>query len=237
MNVLLDNIAAVVIGGTILLIIAFLQVRGQASALDGIAYYATKARTVDFVQQLRTDLNNVGAGVPGADIEAGKALLHHATAAGGDTTDVFTFRTYGDSTAFETKTGASIVCYKREPTGRTARVFDPASGTTVGRPTFRIVRRLNPTTPATCTGGTETASSASSFTAFRLSLHRDDGSAVTTSAGFPQVRKIEAHLRAASPLGGRAGDAPAPDGSHTGQVEETRWTGVFHPVNLTRKAL
>ena len=229
MQALLDNLAAVVIGATVLLIIAFTQFKGQEAAVDGVQYYAAKTHLVDFVRQLQVDLNSLGAGVPNAQIETGDAFAAYAATA--DTTDVLAFRTYGDSTAFAAKAATDVVCYQRTLTGETAHVRDPATGAYVAKPTFQVVRRLNPTTtPTTCTGGTVTGASMSSLTEFHVDLRREDG---TPTAAFAEVRQLGVHVRAVSPLGGGTTEH---QGGMKQHVDETRWNGVIRPPNLTRYA-
>lgn len=226
MQVLLDNLAAVVIGSTVLLIVAFTQFRGQEAAIDGVQYYAAKSQMVDFVRQVQLDLHNVGAGVSNADVETGQALVSYS--ATGDTTAVFTFQTYADSLSFAPKVGADVVCYRRELTGETAYVRAPATGGYEEKPTFRIVRRVNPTAPAACTGGTETSKSMASLTEFHISLQRDNGTETST---FSEVRQIGLHVRGVSPLGG--GETEHLGGMRQ-HVDETRFNSIIRPPNLTR---
>lgn len=226
MQALLDNLAAVVIGATVILIIAFTQFKGQEAAVDGVQYYAAKSQMVDFVRQLQVDLHSLGSGVPNAEIEAGQAFAAYVVS--GDTTDVLTFRGYADSTAFAAKTATDELCYRRELSGSTVHVRDPATGGYVEKPTFRIVRRLNPTSPATCTGGTEVGASMSTLTAFDVDLQRSDGTSTTT---FADVRQLAVRVRGVSPLGG---GTTAHQGGMTQHIDETRWDGVIRPRNLTR---
>ncbi|MFO8099469.1 MAG: hypothetical protein R6T83_07600 [Salinibacter sp.] len=228
MQVLLDNLAAVVIGSTVLLIIAFTQFRGQEAAIGGVQYYAATSQMVDLIRQLQLDLHNVGAGVPNADVETGAALVSYATS--GDTTEVFAFRTYADSAAFATKPTPDLVCYQRDLTGTTAHVRDPATGTFVEKPTFRIVRRVNPTAPADCTGGTETSTSMASLTEFHVDLRDDNG---TETATFSEVRQLGVHVRGVSPLGGGETEHRGGMKQH---VDEARFNAVVRPPNLTRYA-
>lgn len=236
MQVLLDHLAAIVIGGTVLLLIAFTQFRGQEAAIDGTQYYAAKTHMVDFVRQLQVDLHSLGAGVKNADVELGKAFVKGGYVASGDTTDVFSFQTYADSSAFSmTPKSASEVCYQRVLTGETAYVQDPATGTYVGKPTFQIVRRLNPTDATTCTGGTVTGASMSSLTEFHIELRREDGTVVTNLDKFdPMIRELAVHVRAVSPL---AGGQTEHLGGMKQHVDETRWDSVIRPLNLTRYTL
>ena len=227
MQALLDNLAAVVIGGTVLFIIAFTQFRGQEAAVDGTQYYAAKVQMVDFARQLQVDLNSLGAGVPNAQIEAGDAF--EAYSVSGDTTDVLAFRIYGDSAAFSPKMGTDVVCYQREMSGETVHVQDPATGAYVEKSTFRIVRRLNPTTtPTTCTGGAVTGASMSTRTAFDVDLRRENGTSTTV---FSEVRQLGVHVRAVSPLGGGTTEHRGGMRQH---VDETRWDTILRPPNLTR---
>lgn len=226
MQAILDNLAAVIIGATVLLIVAFTQFKGQEAAVDGTQYYAAKSHLVDFARQLQVDLHSLGAGVPNTAIEAGNAFV--AYTASGDTTDVLAFRTYSDSTAFATKSAADVVCYQRTLTGNTAHVWNPATATYDEKPTFQLMRRLNPTSAATCTGGTVTGASMSSITEFHVDLRRDDG---TVTTAFADVRQLGVHVRAVSPLGGGTTEHLGGMKQH---VDETRWDTVIRPQNLTR---
>lgn len=226
MHALLDNLVAVLIGGIVLLIIAFIQFRGQEAAVGSVQYYAAKSQMVDFVRQLQVDVNSIGAGVPNAQIELGQALVGHTVS--GDTTDVFAFRTYADSSNFPTKGATDVVCYHREPTGEIVHVWDPGTATYVPKPTFRIVRRLNPSSPGTCAGGTVIGSSLSTLTEFSLELRREDGTATNT---FSEARQVYAHVRGVTPLGG---GKTAHQGGMRQHIDETRWNGLFRPPNMTR---
>jgi hypothetical protein len=231
MQVFFDHIAAVLLGGTVLLIIAVTQFQGQEAAVDGVQYYAAKSQMVDLVRQLQVDLQNVGAGVDNAQIPLGDAFVAYATS--GDTTDVLAVRTYPDTTTFAPKTGVTVVCYQRVPTGETAYVRDPATAAYVPKPTFRVVRRINPTAPAACTGGIVSAQSMSSLTEFHVELRREDGSVVgALPAG--DVRQLAVRVRAVSPLGG---GTTAHLGGMKQHVEETRWERVVRPRNLARRPL
>lgn len=226
MHILIDNLAAVVIGATVLLIIAFTQFQGQQAAVDGTQYYVAKAQMVDFVRQLQVDLNSLGAGATNAQVEAGQALLGYVVS--GDTTDVLTFRAYVDSSDFAAKTAADVLCYRREATGTTVHVRDPATGAYVATPTFRIVRHLNPTSAATCTGGSDLGASMSTLTAFHVDLRRENGTSTTV---FSEVRQLAVHVRGVSPVGG---GTTAHQGGMRQHIDETRWDGVIRPLNLTR---
>lgn len=228
MQFLLDNLAAVVIGSTVLLIVAFTQFRGQEAALDGVQYYAAKSQMVDFVRQLQLDLHNVGAGVPNADVEIGGALVGYTATE--DSTEVLAFRTYADSTSFAAKPDPDVVCYRRELTAETVHVRDAAAGGYEEKPTFRIVRRVNPTAPATCTGGQETSASMASLTEFHIDLRRDNGTAATA---FPEVRQFGVRVRGVSPLGGGETEHLGGMKQH---VDETRFDAVIRPSNLLRYA-
>lgn len=229
MQALFDHLAAVVIGATVLLIIAFTQFRGQEAAVEGVQYYAAKLQMVNFVRQLQTDLNGMGAGVSNAQIEAGAALQAYLVS--GDTTNVFAFRTYADSASFAAKTTTDVVCYAREPTGDTVYVLDPATAAYVPKEAFQVIRRLNPTSAGSCSGGTVTAASMSSLTAFHIELRKDDG---TTTSTFSEVRQLAVHVRAVSPLGG---GRTAHLGGMRQHVDETRWDTVLRPRNLARYTL
>ncbi len=231
MQALLDNLAAVVIGATVLLIVAFTQFRGQEAAVDGVQYYAAKSHMVDFARQLQVDLHSLGAGVSNPGIEAGDAVVAYTP---GDTTDVLAFRTYGDSTAFATKTATDIVCYQRTATGETAHVWNPATATYDEKPTFQITRRLNPTSATTCTGGTVTGASMSSLTDFRITLRKDGGAPAAYPGEKGLIRQVDVRVRAVSPLGGGQTEHLGGMKQH---VDETRWDSVIRPRNLTRRTL
>jgi len=183
---------------------------------------------VDLVRQLQADLHSLGAGVSNANVEAGQAIV--AYTADADTTEVFAFHTYADSSAFTAKAAPPVVCYQRELSGGTAHVWDPATSDYREKPTFRLVRRMNPTSPSTCTGGTITGASMSSLTEFFVELRHDDGT-VTTAVPDPLIRELAVHVRGVSPLGGGTTEHLGGMKQH---IDETRWNVVIRPLNLTR---
>lgn len=226
MQALLDNLAAVVIGATVLLLIAFTQYQSQEAAVDGVQFYAAKSQMVDFARQLQVDLNSLGAGVPNDKIEAGAAIV--TPPGSGDTTDVFAFRTYRDSSDFKAKAATAIICYQRSLSGESVHVQSPGTGMYEEKPTFQVIRRVNPSSPATCTGGTVMGASMQSLTAFNIDLRGADGASTSVVA---DVRQLGVHVRAVSPLGG---GTTAHMGGMKQHVDETRWDTVVRPRNLTR---
>jgi hypothetical protein len=233
MHFLLDHLVAVMVGATVLLMVAAVQFRGQEAAVDSVQYRTAKARTIDWARRVTQDLQNVGSGLTRSELERGDAFIDTSFATNG----VFIFRaTTGNKDAagfsqFGPGT-ANVICYERQMTGDTVNVFNPASDARTDRATFRIVRRLNPSYGAgSCSGGTVTGQSMDTLTQFDLRVGTRAGRTGPVPTDLSDVRTIHVDVRAVSPLGGGTTEGR---GGMKQFVDETRWSQGFRPSNLDR---
>jgi hypothetical protein len=233
MHLLLDHLVAVMVGATVLLMVAAVQFRGQEAAVDSVQYQAAKARTIDWARQVTKDLQNIGSGLTRSELERGDAFIDTSFATNG----VFSFRaTTGNKDAagfsqFGPGT-ANVICYERQMTGDTVNVFNPATGARTDRETFRIVRRLNPSYGAgSCSGGTVTGQSMDTLTRFDLRFWTQAGRTGSPPARLRDIRALHVNLRSVSPLGGGTTEGR---GGMKQFVDETRWSQGFRPFNLNR---
>ncbi|NBB75675.1 MAG: hypothetical protein GVY35_18685 [Bacteroidetes bacterium] len=233
MHFLLDHLVAVMVGATVLLMVAAVQFRGQEAAVDSVQYRAAKARTIDWARQVTQDLQNIGSGLTRSELQSGTAFIDTSFATNG----VFIFRaTTGNKDAagfsqFGPGT-ANVICYERQMTGDTVNVFNPATGARTDRETFRIVRRLNPSYGAgSCSGGTVTGQSMDTLTRFDLRFWTQAGRAGPPPARLRDIRVLHIDLRSVSPLGGGTTEGR---GGMKQFVDETRWSQGFRPFNLNR---
>ena len=202
MQFLLDHIAAVVITGFIIFIIAAVSLRGQDTSIDSTQYYAQKRMLLDLVQFVERDFTNIGAGVnPVADIIQPGAFDTSGA------TKFFQFRGRADSTDLF----ASIIRYEWDQVG----TLELSSGTT---PALRIRRLVTPLTPP----GPQVVAGMSSgyITSFDIDFFAQGGTSVAPTVDSMRVVRVD--ITAVSPLG------------RGNNIEQSWWTKVFRPVNLTR---
>lgn len=246
MHVLLDHLAATVIGGTVILLLAVLAFRGQETAIDSTQYATAKTRVIDWARMVEQDLNNVGSGLTGPEITAGQAFesidfddtgvfsfrLSPAALASSDDPSVTGVPQHTNYAAIGPAGGTRLVCYEREMTGTTVQVLDeddPAPGDQYETvELFRIVRKEAPGTATTCTGHTAVAQSSPTLTQFQILLRAAPGVPAASNA---DVREVEVRMRMVSPLGGGRTEALGGMKQH---IDQTRWGRVFRPANLGR---
>jgi hypothetical protein len=250
MHVLLDHLAATVIGGTVILLLAVLAFRGQETAIDSTQYATAKTRVIDWARMVEQDLNNVGSGLKGADITNGEAFEFTDF----EGTGVFSFRIAaaafasssdasvtgvgrdGHYAAIGPAGGTRLVCYEREMTGTTVQVLDeddPAPGDQYETvELFRIVRKEAPESvpgsASNCEGRPVLAQSSPTLTQFQILLRAAPG---VPAAADADVREVEVRMRMVSPLGGGRTEAVGGMKQH---IDQTRWGRVFRPANLGR---
>ncbi len=69
MQFLLDNIAATMLGGTVLMILAVSQFSANDAVIDQTSYYATRSQIINMTEMIEADFKNIGLGVtPGTPI-------------------------------------------------------------------------------------------------------------------------------------------------------------------------
>ena len=201
MQFLLDHIAAVVITGFIILILAAISFRGQTSSIDSVQYYAQKRNLLDLVQWTERDFTNIGAGVVPVttSIQAGDFDTS-------GTVKYFQFRARADSS----DAAPSLIRYEWEQVG----THELDAGTV---PAYAVRRFLGPAAgPANNLSG----QSAGYISAFRIDFFAKGGTPVAPEVDSMRVVRVD--VKAVSPLG------------PTENIQQSQWTKVFRPVNLTR---
>jgi hypothetical protein len=210
MQFLLDHIAAVVITGFIILILAAISFRGQTSSIDSVQYYAQKRNLLDLVQWTERDFTNIGAGVVPVTsaIQAGDldTTGTAACAGAGMQCSYFQFRARADSS----DAAPSLIRYEWEQVG----THELDAGTV---PAYAVRRFLGPAAgPANNLSG----QSAGYISAFRIDFFAKGGTPVAPEVDSMRVVRVD--VKAVSPLG------------PTENIQQSQWTKVFRPVNLTR---
>jgi hypothetical protein len=238
MQELIGHIAAVVIGGVLVLVLAALLWRGEQTHLGVVQYDTAKTGLLDFVRFLEEDLSNLGAGVPNAvltDTSAGGlsdawqgGFYHDGTAAfdTASTPRVLRFCSWTDRTAdidpAVNYCDATTAVEYRWQVMDTVRVRQPGTNAYVETPTYRVERFV---------GGTAAGESLDTITLLRFDL-LDANDAVTGT--LHDVRAVRVFVRAVSPVGGGEGFLDADDPDLRFQVDQTRWSRTIRPPNLTR---
>ena len=96
MQFMLDHIAAVIISGVVILVIAVVQLRGSDTSIEATQYAAAKTRMLDIVQYVERDFMNIGSGM--ADVST---AINHLDDTGNSREFSFQARTsQGDPLAY-----------------------------------------------------------------------------------------------------------------------------------------
>jgi hypothetical protein len=176
MQWIIDHIAAVVIGGTIIFILAALNMRGQQASIETVQYHAARTAAVTLTSVMEQDIMNIGAGrirLQSTDIAINK----------GGNPPYVEFRTRPDRSI----PGTAMVRYTWEEEGEV--VID---GEVV--PTYQMKRTVD---------GQETPISGNIITSFDINLMRRFGD-VWEMAPSPlhiHARRVDVSLTLVSPLG------------------------------------
>ena len=168
MQFLLDNLAAVMIGGALLLIMALVQQRGQQGAIEATLHDNAKAKAQSLHEVLMRDLQNMAGGDHDND---GKLEVCSLSKLPSGNTNSFVFPTV-------VNTGASsetrYVRYTLTETGETVMVKGAS------QPLYRIEReeRVPPSGSWKEAGG-----GLSSITQFKVALYPADANSMLASNG------------------------------------------------------
>lgn len=239
MQELIGQIAATVIGGVIILILAVIAWRGQNHATSAVQYSAGKEGILDFAQVMEEDLSNMGAGLKNATLADSSKHGGFADATAFDTSSTvreFRFYSWTDRLTddnYATDTDAVLVRYQWSQTG-TVQVLNPLTQVLETKPTYIIERAVD-----SGAGFEPAGSSIETLTEVSFDFFDEFGNPenVGTAAGMRDVRAMDVTLRAVTPLGGGTGFVDASDPAQRGEIEETRWNRVIRPHNLTRASL
>ena len=235
MQELIGNIAATIIAGVILLILAVVAWSGQHHSVSSEQYSAAKQGVLDLVQVFEEDFSNMGAGRTNVTLKnpAGYGAFFSASSFN-VTAAPFSVRFYAwtdRSTSIDPEVDyTNNVEYRWDATG-TTQIYDPPTNTYVTVHTYTIERFVN---------GTANGSSIDTITDVSISLYNSSGTELTPAAInddaslLNQVYAVQISIRAVSPLGGGQGYRDENDAALRHEVEETRWSRTFRPVNLAR---
>jgi hypothetical protein len=203
-------VAATVIAGIALFVLATIQDRGADAAVDAVQYAAAKEDLHNVVDMMERDLRNMGAymyydaacpcwvGQPMNPVNVIQAGWFDSTSVGGGQRYTLKFYTQSDSTA---------------PPDTVRYVWAPAGGTVTLRDgTVRTLQRLERFQAGVLTGWSD------DVTLLRVRLRQPE-----TEPGMVNLsdaRIVEISLRTVSPLG--LGDV----------IEETRFDATYRPVPI-----
>ncbi len=193
MQTLIDHIAGVIIGGTVILLILASQLKGQKASIESTQYYATKAGLFSLVESIERDFSNIGSGVP-----HGGVLIDTLDTTG--TVKAFQFR----ARVAQADPAPHIFRYEWTEDGS-------ANLSTGAVPLYRVERKVD---------GAVTGQSNGMITSMRIDLLTSDSLDVGATYGL--TRQLNVQLTAVSPIGVGEG------------FEQSRWSKVFRPANLTR---
>ena len=211
MNVMIDNIAAVVIGAVILVTVFALSARTNDSAIEATQVDIAKTDLRSLVDAFEQDLNNMGSGMGRPNAIAAERVVTERLSAGGTETVRFW------ALPSETATTPQLVTYRWTQSG-TYSFFNETTQAQDTAPLFEVERETG-SGASTQTGTFENVSD------FGLVLRYDDLGHLTPSAyantdSLTLVRYVDVELAVVSPAG------------TDGLIQETRWEKRYRPINL-----
>jgi hypothetical protein len=207
-------VAAAVIAGIALFVLASIQERGQEAAVDAVQYAAAKEDLHNVVDMMERDLRNMGASMyfdaGGCNCWVGASL---------DPINVLE-GTWYDSSAVTGGTWYRLKFYTQTdsltPPDTVRYVWRPAPGAgtvTLRDGTVRTIQRLERYQGGALTGWSD------DITLLRVRLRQPETQ--PTLINLSDARTIDVTLRTMSPLG--MGDV----------IEETRFDATYRPVAMT----
>jgi hypothetical protein len=187
MQFLQDHVAAVIVAGVVVFLLAFAQVSGQEGAIDAVRFEAGRTSTDAIGEFVAQDLANIGAGVP-----SGSPRVHALS--GSAPTTLFEF-----SGAVAPAASATVerVRYRLVPTDS---VHVTIGGQTHHLQGYELRREVRNALSWQYTGG-----SSGTLIDFRIELLAANGTSV--GAAHESARTARVRFLAASPIAGgrRAG--------------------------------
>ena len=216
MQVLLDNLGAILVSSVLLVIFGAVQLRGQQSSVDAQRDNMVKTRTYEFTKLLQRDLENMRSEKQTQDaLGAYKCRVERVDSL----TTAFTFPTLLTDESSSDLTAAPIVhvTYKLEPVGMTHAMGKP-------RALYDLHRTVD--------GHLEqSGSSGDNITDFRIDLLKRDGTptagAMATADCSAEMRQVRVQMLASM-------EGVTPNEWSTGSHFNTARYGVtLQPPNLT----
>ena len=177
MQLILDNINAVMVGGVVLLILGAMTLSGQEAQIDGARFYASRVHASQLTQILERDMRNIGMGV---DTSQAKIIAFQWDKGA----KAFEFRTVVDTTA---SAPTRQVKYELIKTKLLVSNKDSVQCYQLNRYTF--------------SGGAYQPDGQSIDTITDLDIELIDESGLAVSSDLKKTRFINVSLAAVSPLG------------------------------------
>ena len=210
MQVIFDNLIAVLISGFLLLMLVQLNRNGNQARVNTTRYYAGHVQATSFIETLQRDFRNIGSGVDAAD-----AMINAFQWDDDDTFIEFYATIQPDTIPTAPPAPVELIRYEK--------VAVPDCQTRVSRyaqpdpiPCFRVDRSVWDGTQFVKEGG-----SMDTLTEFKIEIR--DGNGANASGNPDDTREIVVRMAALSPLG------------EDGIIKRTRWQTRLQPTNLTRK--
>jgi hypothetical protein len=225
MQWIIDNLAAFLIGTTILLILFVLQSRGQEAAMEALQFNTAKTDIHAAVAMLEQDLANAGAGllVPSSgDPLVGVGVQIDTVSA----TRYLRFRGRTDRAL----PNVQCIEYRWQKDGGTVTL---RSGAVVD--TYQLERGTNATCPVP--PANFVAASSNTVTDFRVTLRNADLVPIYSAdpLALASTRRFDVKLKLVSVLERTEYDGPDATSGETELIDETRWERQIRPLNLQRE--
>ncbi|MEM9998208.1 MAG: hypothetical protein AAF809_10955 [Bacteroidota bacterium] len=188
MTFILDNLAAILVGTTLLVALITVQQRARFDAADATARYAMEQQNQGFIETLRRDFENMRTRTQAID-SLGYYELKLRRGGGMDgVTRTFSFPTLADPALGEASPVAQVH-YRLEHTGVWVGPHD------TGRWLYQMVRYVDMGSGFVRSGG-----SAPNLWDFRVDLWRRDGTQSTQTTNAPDPVRIKVDLETVSTL-------------------------------------
>ncbi|MEM6783679.1 MAG: hypothetical protein AAF624_08100 [Bacteroidota bacterium] len=221
MTFLLDHLASILVGTTLLVALVTVQQRARFDAADATSRYAMEQQNQDFIETLRRDFENMRTRTQAIDSLGYYELqLRRGTPMDG-VTRTFTFPTLADPALGETSP-VMQVHYRLEHTGIWLGPHD------TGRWLYQMVRYVD-----TGSGFVRTGGSAGNIWDLRVDLWRRDGTQSTHADDVPDPVRIKVDLETASTL---PPDKITTDQEVISQTDFQRQSYTIRPLNIAFNA-
>ncbi len=210
MQLIYDNLVAVIVSALLVLVLMTVRLRTQEVAFDATRFHAAKARQAQFIDVIEYDLEELGSGVP-----TGERMIHSY---GKDQHGLDCIEFEKEFQASDGTIRLGRVRYERQPAGSYA-----APDTVL--PLFEFERLVESEAGGMVPGG----GSGRSVLRLELNLLGEDGQPVEDNLNGAE--SIEVALESIMPFqlaGQGARERTA--------VQRMNWQGRFRPSNLARRS-
>ncbi|MEM8599000.1 MAG: hypothetical protein AAGF99_03685 [Bacteroidota bacterium] len=221
MTFILDHLAAILVGTTLLVALVTVQQRARFEAADATSRYAMEQQNQGFIETLRRDFENMRTRTQAIDSLGYYDLqLRRGTPMNG-VTRTFTFPTLADPTLGEASP-VMQVHYRMEHTGIWLGPHD------TGRWLYQMVRYVDAGSGFVRTGG-----SAPNIWDFRVDLWRRDGTQSVYANDVPDPVRIKVDLETVSTL---PPEQMTTDQTVIAQTDFQRQSYTIRPLNIAFNA-